>query len=396
MIRLFNLLFIFITLIISSYTFASSTELTSTTLINKNTANANSSNIPATNPASNKANISPLPDNAKKALSEAKAKNNLKKIHSSSEREVIASVAEPNKKTKKKTYKRSSTDSSSTNDKEKSHTTTTTSNSNTSHEHTANYRIIEIREGDFQPKDEDGKTTDKKYSAYWLSLESEDGEDEDSIKRASYLYFTLKAGSVMPTTYRDNSPVSGSSGDTTYTVGAAFGKKFIDRLALELEYMHKSKSDVSNSINTKSTAGSQTNSWSSKSDTFMLNLSADIIKHRVFRPYVKAGIGFSINDADTFTTNIAFAGSPSTSKTYVNDGQTETCLAWQIGTGLNINVNKNIDAQIEYMYIDRGKIQTSSTTIYTDTSGSSSSLTGSPYTGKIRDNVVTLGLKFKL
>ena len=40
-------------------------------------------------------------------------------------------------------------------------------------------KTFEVKEGEFHPKDENGKNSGKKFSAYFLSLESEDGEDEE-------------------------------------------------------------------------------------------------------------------------------------------------------------------------------------------------------------------------
>lgn len=388
MIRVFIFFLLVSSLSLSYLANANSLESNSN-LQNLDSSNIIKKNIPVTNPNSKKANISPLPKNAIKTIHTAKSKKSSRKINKSSDQDILNAVSEPSKSNKKSSKKKSVKKE----EKKIEHTSTSNTQPQT-FETSTNYRIVEIKEGDFHPKDESGKTSDKKYSAYWLSLESEDGEDQESIQRANYLYFTLKAGAVMPTTYRDNSALSGSSGDTTYTVGAAFGRKIFDRLAFELEYMHKGESKAET---TTYNPGYVNNKWQSKSDTFMFNVALDVIKHRIFRPYVKAGIGASVNSAGDYVTT-TFSESNNSSTTIVDtyNGKTITNTAWQVGCGLNFFVNKSIDVNIEYMYIDRGKIETEASSSYSINNGTPiPDYNTQAYNGKIRDNTITIGLKIK-
>ena len=50
-----------------------------------------------------------------------------------------------------------------------------------------------------------------------------------------YNFVTIKVGVVQPTSLGGNAGLN--TGGTTYTTGALIGKKFMDRFALDIEYM---------------------------------------------------------------------------------------------------------------------------------------------------------------
>jgi opacity protein-like surface antigen len=254
------------------------------------------------------------------------------------------------------------------------------------------YKIIEVKEGEFSPKDENGKVSNKKYSAYFLSMESEEGEDEDSYKRGNYNYIGVKAGAVMPDNLDGNSNLSGNSTKNTSTFGIVAGRKIMDRFAIELEYAYRAKSTVT--VTEAVSAGPRVDSWgASKSNTLMVNISVDIVKGRFLRPYVKAGIGTSSNKSEDYTiVTTNNTGQLVNSKTYV--GATNNQFAWQAGAGLNMTVNKTFDVNLEYMYVDLGQIKTASGYTYA-TQSSSSFINSDGFNGKLVDNVVTIGLKVK-
>lgn len=258
-------------------------------------------------------------------------------------------------------------------------------------ETSTNYRILEVKEGEFHPKDESGKNTDKKFSAYFLSLESEDGEDEESYNRKNFNYIGIKAGIAMPSNLGGNSDLSGYSTDNVATYGFMVGRKINDIFALEFEYMYRSNSDTS--VNSISPTGPKNISWGAKTNTFMFNASVDIIKHRLFRPYVKAGIGYSNNNSDNYVSTITNnSGGLVEKNTY--GGKTTNEFAWQAGVGINMTLNKTFDVNIEYMYVDKGQIETANSRTYT-TSTQSSIKQANSLNGKLIDNVVTIGLKIK-
>lgn len=258
-------------------------------------------------------------------------------------------------------------------------------------ETSTNYRILEVKEGEFQPKDETGKNSDKKFTAYFLSLESEDGEDEESYKRKNFNYIGVKAGVAMPDNLAGNSNLSGSSTKNSGTFGLVAGRKIIDRLALEFEYMYRSKSDVTADVYPES--GPTKATWGAKSDTFMLNIGVDIIKHNLLRPYVKVGLGYSRNYAQDYVTQ-SYNNAGSITRTERYTGKTNNEFSWQVGTGLNMTLNKHFDVNIEYMYVDRGKIETENAYSF-DAPNSNGFQTSESLNGKLVDNVFTVGLKLK-
>lgn len=242
---------------------------------------------------------------------------------------------------------------------------------------TNQYQIIEIKEGEFQPKTQSGKIDNKKYSAYFMSLEGEDAEDQ--YKRNNYYYVGLKAGGVIPMDLGGNSALSGQAPNSAYTIGASFGRKFMNRYAVEVEYMFRQNSNVNN--NTGSTAS---NTWGAKSNSYMVNVSADILT-TLLRPYVKAGVGMSQNQAKNFVNT-----SGATTNTY--SGKNTNQFTWQIGAGLSAPISQNFDFNLEYMYINRGKIETSATK---NVSTPVSSVPSTANTGYLKDNLVTAGIKAK-
>jgi opacity protein-like surface antigen len=201
-----------------------------------------------------------------------------------------------------------------------------------------------------------------------------------------YFYVGLKTGAVIPGNTQGNSDLQSVTGNTSYTVGASAGMKFMDRFGVELEYMYRGKSDIDSSLTVNDQVSA--NSWDVSANTVMLNMTADLLTGYAVRPYVKLGAGASSNIAAdyVYTSN----GSTTTWK-----GKTQTEFAWQAGFGVNIATSKMIDTNIEYTYVDRGQFKTGTDTTLVSSSGGVTYGTAAAKTGKMRDQVVTIGLKFK-
>lgn len=97
-----------------------------------------------------------------------------------------------------------------------------------------------------------------------------------------------------------------------------------------------------------------------------------------FVPYVKAGIGFSINTIGTLQ-NFGYYNNAGY-RTYLN-GETSTSFAWDAGVGVNYFFNDKLSIGLGYRFVDVGRL-TSSNTFYEGTSNayfqSRSPLTISP------------------
>lgn len=210
----------------------------------------------------------------------------------------------------------------------------------------------------------------------------------ESVKASAtdYNFVTVKAGGVFPTNLEGNSGLS--TGDSTYTAGLEVGRKIMDRYTVGLEYMYRGK-NTARAYNASNAPMDDNTVWSARSDTFMLNLGADLITDSKIRPYFKVGAGMSRNKSyDYKNTNITDAYGTQTS-TY--SGQTVNKFAWQAGAGLTMNTTKIFDTQLEYMFVNRGDVKTKDN--FVNQSGERTN--ASARTGRLKEHVVTVGLKFK-
>lgn len=203
-----------------------------------------------------------------------------------------------------------------------------------------------------------------------------------------YNFVTVKAGGVFPTSLEGNSGLN--TGDSAFTAGFEAGRKFMDRYSVGLEYMYRDK-NTAHAYNVNSEIGMGDASWSARSDTLMLNLAADLITDSKVTPYFKVGVGASRNKAYDYTTNIADEGDGSANiDAYA--GKTTTEFAWQAGAGLAMKTTKMFDTQLEYMFVDRGQIKTEENYVGR---ASGDKVSSNARTGRLKEHVVTIGLKFK-
>jgi opacity protein-like surface antigen len=200
-----------------------------------------------------------------------------------------------------------------------------------------------------------------------------------------YNYIGVRAGGVFPNNTQGNTDLQSVSGDSTYTAGFSVGRKIQDRFAVELEYMNRGESN----LNSSATTGGVSNSWGVKANTLMLNASADIITDTPGRPYVKFGLGASRNEASEYKYSDDTVGSRTWGSKVV------TKFAWQAALGVNVSVTKDADANIEYAYIDRGEFRTKDTVTRVNTNGNISTRSGGAKLGKLREQVLTVGVKYK-
>ncbi len=199
-----------------------------------------------------------------------------------------------------------------------------------------------------------------------------------------YNFATVKAGGVFPTSLEGNSGLN--TGDTTYTAGFEAGRKFMDRYSVGFEYMHRGK-NTAHAYNVSSTPANSNTSWSAQSDTFMLNLAADLITDSKIRPYFKVGAGISKNKSSDYK---YYEKTNDGDVTQIYSGKTVNKFAWQAGAGLTMNTTAMFDTQLEYMFVDRGKIETAANFV-----SDSETNIAAARTGRLKDHVVTIGLKMK-
>ncbi|MEK6733725.1 MAG: OmpW family outer membrane protein [Pseudomonadota bacterium] len=192
-------------------------------------------------------------------------------------------------------------------------------------------------------------------------------------------FVDVKVGVDQPTNLKGNSTLSGNSAGPVFVGGIAVGRKFMDTYSVDLEFMHKG----TDKVNSSSANGDTTATWGSKSDSLMVNFAADLMKEKsTVTPYVKAGIGASRNKSSNYITT------GDTIATY--NGKNKTNFAWQVGAGFNVETNNMMDTQIQYMFVDRGKMET-----VASVTSNGRSTSGTARNGKLRDHVFTIGFKFK-
>ncbi len=215
-----------------------------------------------------------------------------------------------------------------------------------------------------------------------------------------YNFATVKAGIAQPTNLGGNSGLD--TGNVSSTAGILVGRKMMDMFSVDLEYMHMGKNTAS-SYGGGATPYDASNSWSMKSDTFMLNASVDLIKDPKIRPYVRAGAGISRNQSYNYTattqsvpgTNLDTGATvPSVTNVATYAGKTTNKFAWQVGGGANFKTTDMFDTQLEYMYINRGRVETQAN--YTNTTSNGGQTTTAPAIyGTLKEHLITVGLKVK-
>ncbi|MCT4634859.1 MAG: outer membrane beta-barrel protein [Rickettsiales bacterium] len=211
----------------------------------------------------------------------------------------------------------------------------------------------------------------------------------DSMKKkvAEYNFATVKAGGVFPTSLEGNSGLN--TGDTTYAVGFEVGRKIMNRYAVSLEYRHRGKNTAHGYGVEVENSNGNSNSWSARSDAIMLNGAVDLVVDSKVVPYFKVGLGAARNKSNDYRNKTT--DPDGLMSTQVFSGDTVNKFAWQAGAGLNMSTCSMFDTQIEYMFVDSGEITTKVN--YVDASGVTQN---SPArTGRLKDHVLTIGLKFK-
>ena len=203
-----------------------------------------------------------------------------------------------------------------------------------------------------------------------------------------YNYVGARVGVVVPSRTQGNSDLQGISGSTASAYGLSLGHKFMDRFAAEIEYTYRNKSNLNNTvlIHTGSSINT-TNTWGVKSNTLMLNLSADLLTHEMIRPYVKLGAGFSKNKSDDYVQN-------SNNEITTWARKNHTSIAWQAAFGLNFVTSKMIDTNFEYAFLNRGKFKTYDNATYVN-GNISTSQDSTARTGYLKEQVITVGFKVK-
>lgn len=191
-------------------------------------------------------------------------------------------------------------------------------------------------------------------------------------------YFKIKGGIAQPTKLGGNSGLN--SGNATFIGGAAIGRKFMQFLSADFEYNYTSKS--------KAQSNTSTTAWNVSSNSLMANLNIDLLKDFMIMPYLKAGIGVSFNKSSSYS-------GPTSSGFTTYPGRTTPAFAWQGGMGLDFNYNPYFGTNLEYVYANRGQVKTQNYHTVTNTTFNTTTTYAGGINGKIRDHIITFGIKIK-
>ena len=210
--------------------------------------------------------------------------------------------------------------------------------------------------------------------------------------KSEYNYVGLRGGVIVPSSIQGNSDLKGTTPETTYTAGIAFGRQLTERFGAELEYTYRGKNKIESSV---SAQGSQnyTDTWAVQANTFMINGIANLLEEKqMVMPYLKAGVGISNNKSDDYV-NTTNNNSGLLTRTW--KGKSKSVFAWQAAFGLNVATNDMIDTNFEYAYINRGKFETHSDQYSNPYTDDTPTIPSTAKTGYLKEQVVTIGFKVK-
>lgn len=126
--------------------------------------------------------------------------------------------------------------------------------------------------------------------------------------------------------------------DNVWMMSGAVGYRY-SYFRAELEYSYREDHDET------SDSGLSTTKFGSQN--LMLNGYLDIMPNYVISPYISGGIGFTKLKLDTTSTMGALV---------FEDNRDETSFTWSIGAGLTVRINKCLNLDGGYRYIDMGDI----------------------------------------
>ena len=202
----------------------------------------------------------------------------------------------------------------------------------------------------------------------------------EAFKGASVI---VRTGVDVPTVNSNDYGIS--TVDRTFFAGIEAAKQLNDKFSVGIEYNYRGKSDF-NINKDQYGAGQNTYSWSVSSNIFMINGYMNLLQDSLVIPFIKLGVGASINKSKEYLINDS-----TTNKQNSYPGKTKNSFAWQAGVGVNIPFNEKIDTEISYNYTDRGTVETKS--YYNNSLGTTTN--DSPRKIKLQDHAIIVGIKYK-
>lgn len=186
-------------------------------------------------------------------------------------------------------------------------------------------------------------------------------ESESPIRRGGYVSFDL--GIDSPTNTATHIGSSATLGglpehliDDALVTKFAIGRHLQRNWRVELEGGYRSLESLSNQPGSGVAAGQRfLLNGSRESTTILLNFFRDFPVAQHFTPYLKAGVGLSMNSVGADFRNDAgpvFTGFSTIDGTF--PGNSSTSFAWNAGGGVAFPVSKHLTFDVEYSFIELG------------------------------------------
>ena len=182
-----------------------------------------------------------------------------------------------------------------------------------------------------------------------------------------YSYFFDKNERIGNTSSSESDNIFGIG----LSIGYDFNKRFEFPVRTELEYNIFSRSNTQNEVSVfeppyNGTTLNGTHYMETKQklgiQTLFVNAYYDINTNTVFTPYVGGGVGVAFinvkqSGVDTFST------APQNNN-WASSERDVTNFAWNVGTGIAWNMNKNSTIDLGYRYVNLGKVKGDSAVLY--------------------------------
>lgn len=149
--------------------------------------------------------------------------------------------------------------------------------------------------------------------------------------------------------YEDDNATSEAKADFdgVWQVSGALGYKY-KYFRIEGEYIYRDASDEDYKINVAGIDAGY-NHTTIESDSFMLNAYLDLMPNYWISPYIMGGIGVSRLEFQSYDVNM-------TGVKYFNIEHDKTNFSWQWGGGLSLRLNRCLNFDMGYQYMNFNKL----------------------------------------
>ncbi len=222
-----------------------------------------------------------------------------------------------------------------------------------------------------------GRSTSYDTAKYGIAQTSAQHKTAEIADKEYKKFIQFTAGSYYVPKFGGNSGMNDSR--MGYLAGLGIGYNFNKYFATNLEYSYYAP--VKDTLLTLPIA----HTWKISSNTFIVNAIVNITPNYPVTPYIKAGVGASVNKSDSFE----ITGLGGFKQSY--PGKTKSQLAWQAGGGLSLKSSDRYVASVEYLAINRGSFETHNYYFQSNTQYSDPAKTKKSTEGVLKFNVM---LKF--